>query len=90
MEDIPELEDDAENWEKGQFADADLIDHHNTIEESARISHEYSAHFGKVIEQEYSPYHSTTSALEYQIPEPEYYNSDTQPKQYQRYLNPNV
>ena len=28
--------------------------------------------------------------LEYQIPEPEYYNSDTEPKQYQRYQNLNV
>ena len=30
LEDIPELEDDEENWEEGQFADADFIDHHNT------------------------------------------------------------
>ena len=77
LEDIPELEDDEENWEEGQFVDADLIDHHNTTKESDRIHHEYSAHFEKVTEQGYSPYHSTTSHLEYQIPEPEYYNSDT-------------
>ena len=32
LEDIPELEDDEENWEEGQFVDADLIDHHNTTE----------------------------------------------------------
>ena len=75
--DIPELEDDEENWEEGQFADADLIDHHNTTEESDRICHEYSAHFEKVTEQGYSPYDITTPGLEYQIPEPEYYNSDT-------------
>ena len=30
LEDIPELEDDEENWEEGQFADVDFIDHHNT------------------------------------------------------------
>ena len=30
LEDIPELEDDEENWEEGQFVDADFIDHHNT------------------------------------------------------------
>ena len=77
LEDIPELETDKENWEEGQFVDADLIDHHNTTEESDRIHCEYSAHFEKVTEQEYSPYHSTTSGFEYQIPEPEYYNSDT-------------
>ena len=67
-----------------------FIDHHNTTEESDRIHHEYSAHFEKVTEQAYSPYNSTMPGLEYQIPEPEYYNSDTQPKQYQRYQNPNV
>ena len=32
LEDIPELED--EDWEGRQFADADLIDHHNTKTES--------------------------------------------------------
>ena len=90
LDDIPELEDDEENWEEGQFVDADLLDHHNTTEESDRIHHKYSAHFWKVTEQGYSPYHSTTSGIEYQIPEPEYYNSGTQPKQYQRYQNPNV
>ena len=30
LEDISELEDDEENWEEGQFGDADLTDHHNT------------------------------------------------------------
>ena len=90
LEDIPELTDDEENWEEGQFVDADFIDHHNTTEESDRIHREYSAHFEKVKEQGYSPYNSTMSDLEYQIPEPEYYNSDTQPKQYQRYQNLNI
>ena len=35
LEDIPELED--EDWEDGQFADAGLIDHHNTKKESNQI-----------------------------------------------------
>ena len=35
LEDIPELED--EDWEDGQFAGADLIDHHNTMTESNQI-----------------------------------------------------
>ena len=77
LEDIPELEDDEQNWEEGQFVDADFIDHHNTTEESDRICHEYSAHFEKVTDQGYSTYDSTMPGLEYQIPEPEYYNSDT-------------
>ena len=34
LEDIQELEDKDENLEEGQFADADLIDHHNTTTES--------------------------------------------------------
>ena len=77
LEDIPELGDDEENWEEGQFADADFIDHHNTTEESDRICHEYSAHFEKVTDEGYSPHNSRTPGLEYQIPEPEYYNLDT-------------
>ena len=32
LEDIPQLED--EDWEDGQFAAADLIDHYNTKKES--------------------------------------------------------
>ena len=77
LEDIPELETDEENWEEGQFVDTELIDCHNTTEESDRICHKYSAHFEKVTDQEYSPYHTTTSEFKYQTPEPEYYNSDT-------------
>ena len=90
MEDIPELETDEENWDEGQFEDAELIDHHNTTEERDRIHHEYSAYFEKVKDQEYSPYHSTTLGVEYQIPEPDYYNAHTRPKQYQRHQNPNI
>ena len=47
LEDIPELEDDEENWEEGQFTNADLIDHHSTTEESDRIHYGYSAYFEK-------------------------------------------
>ena len=54
LEDIPELETDEENWDEGQFVDADLTDHHSTTEESDRIHHEYYAHFEKVTEQDYS------------------------------------
>ena len=90
MEDIPELETDEENWEEGQFDDADLINHQNTTEESDRIHRKNSAHFEKVTEQEYSPYHGTTSCLEYKIPKWEYYNSDTQQKQHQRHQIQNV
>ena len=77
LEDILELEDDKENWEEGQFADADFIDHHNTTEESDRIHHKYSAYFEKATDQGYSSQNNRTPGLEYQIPEPEYYHSDT-------------
>ena len=90
LEDIPELETDENNWQEGQFDDTDLINHHNTSEESYRIHCKYPAYFEKVTEQEYSPYHGTTSHLEYQIPKLEYYNSDTQQKQHQRHQNQNI
>ena len=77
LEDIPELEDDEENWEEGQSVDTDFIDHYNTTEESDRICHEYSAHFEKVTDQGYSSQNNRMPGLEYYIPKPEYYNSDT-------------
>ena len=77
LEDIPELEDDEENWEEGQFVDTDFINHHNTTEESDQICREYSSHFEKVTDQGYSSQNNRTPGLEYYIPEPEYYNSDT-------------
>ena len=90
LDDILELEDDKENREEGQFADAVLIDYHNTTAESDQIFQEYSAHFVKVTDQGYSSQNNKMPGLEYYLPEPEYYNSDTRPKQYQRYQNPNV
>ena len=65
----------------------DFIDHHNTTEESDQIHREYSAHFEKVTDQEYS---SQMPGFEYYIPELEYYDLNTRPKQYQRYQNSNV
>ena len=80
LEDIPDLIDNEENWEGGQFADADIIDHHNTTEESDPICHKYSAHFEKVTDQGYSSQNNSMQGLEF-IPEPEYYNLDTRPNQ---------
>ena len=76
LEDIPELETDEENWDEGQFDDAELLYNHNSTEESNRIHHEYSAYFEKVDDQEYSPYH-TTQGIEYHFPKPDYYHTDT-------------
>ena len=77
LEDIPELEDNEENWEEGQFVDMEFIDHHNTTEESDRICSEYSAHFEKVTNHGYSSQSKSMPELEYYIPKSEYYNLDT-------------
>ena len=76
LEDIPELENEEENWDNGQFDNAELLNHHNSTEESDRICCEYSAYFEKVKDQEYSPYH-TTQGIECQISKPDYYHVDT-------------
>ena len=89
FEDIPELETDEENWDDSQFDDAGLLYNHNSTEESNRIHREYSAHFEKVEDQQYSPYH-TVQGIKYHIPEPDYYHNNTQPKQYQKQQNQNV
>ena len=71
------MEDNEENWEEGQFADADLNDHHNTTAESDRIHQEYSAHFTEATDQGYSSQNNIMPCFEYYIREPEYYNTDT-------------
>ena len=86
LDDIPELETDEENWDEGQFDDAELLYNHNSTEESDRIHREYSAHFENVEEQQYSPY-QTAQGVKYMIPEPDYYHSNTQPKQDQKQQN---
>ena len=88
LEDIPELED--EDWEDGQFTDADLIDHHYTKTESNRIQWKYSAQFEKSTDKEYYSQNNTIPSFDYYIPELEYYNLDTRPKQYKTYQNLNV
>ena len=89
FEDIPELEIDRENWDDGQFDNAELLYNHNSTEESNRICHEYSAHFEKVKDQQYSPYY-TVQGVEYHIPEPDYYHNDTKPEQYHKQQNQNA
>ena len=76
LEDIPELETDKENWDNGQFDDAELFYNHNSTEESYRIHCEYSAYFEKVEDQEYSPYH-TAQGVKYHISEPDHYHAST-------------
>ena len=35
-EDIPELETDEENWDEGQFDNTELLNHHNSTEDTSR------------------------------------------------------
>ena len=79
LEDIPELEDKDKNWKEGQFVDTELIDHHNTTTESDQICQEYSTHFVKSTDKKHNSQSNITPGLDYYIPEPEYYNLDTQP-----------
>ena len=60
LENIPKLEDEEENWKEGQFADADLIDHHNITAESDQICREFSAHFAKSTDQEHNSQNNIT------------------------------
>ena len=48
LEDIPELETDKENWDDGQYDDAELLYNHNSTEESDRICCKYSAYLKKL------------------------------------------
>ena len=67
----------------------ELLYNHNANEESDRIRCKYSAHFENVEEQQYSLYH-TAQGVKYMIPEPDYYHSNTQPKQGQKQQNQNI
>ena len=89
LEDIPELETDEENCDEGQFDDTELLYNHNSTEERNRICREYSAYFEKVEDQGYSPYH-TVQGVKYHIPEPNYYSTSKQQKQYQRQQNQTI
>ena len=89
LKDNPELETDEDNWDGGQFDDAELLYNHKSTEESDRIRHEYSAHFQKVEDQQYSPY-QMEQGVEYHIPEPDYYQNNARPKLHQRQQNQQV
>ena len=90
MNEIPKSIEE-EDWEDQQFADADptLITNNNTHGESKRLRKDYSEQLLSLSDQDYYSKDTTTSDFQYQIPEPGYYSSDTRPRPYQRYQNPN-
>ena len=80
---IPPLEED---WDNGQFADADinLINRHNTHSESERIRREYTQHLLNLSNNQYYYEENPINQLQYSNPDPNYYRtlsrrSQTQP-----------
>ena len=69
-EEIPQL---GEDWDNGQFADADtnLINRHNTHSESEKIRKEYTQHL--VIRQSILFQRKAINQLQYSSPDPDYY-----------------
>ena len=71
-QEIPQLEED---WENGQFADADtnLINRHNTHSESERIRWEYTQHLLDLSDNQYYYEENPTNQLQYSCPGLDYY-----------------
>ena len=82
-EEIPQLEED---WDNGQFADADtnLIKRHYTHSESERIRKEYTQHLLDLSDNQYYYEENPINQLQCSSPDPDYYGtlsrrSQTQP-----------
>ena len=75
-EEIPELE---ENWDNGQFANADsnLINRHNTHSECERIRREYTQHLLDLSDNQYYYEENPINQLQYSCPDPDYYGTPT-------------
>ena len=73
-EEIPELEED---WDNGQFADADtnLINRHNTHSESERIRREYTQHLLDLSDHQYYYEENPINQLLYSSADPDYYRT---------------
>ena len=79
-EEIPELEED---WDNGQFADADtnLTARHNIHSESERIRREYIQHLLDLSDNQYYDEENPINQLQYSIPDPDYYGTPTRQSQ---------
>ena len=71
-DEIPPLEED---WENGQFidADTDIINRHNTHSESERIQKEYTEQLLDLTDNQYYSEEYPSTRLQYSIPDPDYY-----------------
>ena len=75
-DEIPQLEED---WDNGQFADADtnLINRHNTHCESERIRREYTQHLLDLSDNQPYNKENPINQLQYSSPDPDYYGTPT-------------
>ena len=80
MEEIPEVEED---WNNGQFADADtnLITRHNTHSESERIRRDYTLKLLDLSDNQYYAEENPIYQLQYSSPDPDYYRIPTRQSQ---------
>ena len=72
LDEIPPLEED---WENGQFTDADtgIINRHNTHSESDRIQKVYTEQLLDLTDNQYYSEEYPFTRLQYSIPDPDYY-----------------
>ena len=79
-EEIPDLEED---WDNGQFADADtnLITRHNTHSESERMRREYTKHLLDLSNNQYYDEENPINQLQFSSPDPDYYGTLTRQSQ---------
>ena len=84
-----------EDWESGQFTDADtdIIDRHNTHSESEKILKEYTEQLLDLTDNQYYSEEYPSTRLQYSIPDPDYYGpslrrSNTQPHNPAGYCSP--
>ena len=71
-EEIPQLEED---WDNGQFTDADtnLINRYNTHSESDKIRREYTQHLLDLSDNQYYYEENPINQLQHSRPDPDYY-----------------
>ena len=84
-----------EDWDNGQFTDADtnLINRHNTHSESERIRRKYTQHLLDLSDNQYYYEENPINQLQYSSPDPDYYRtpsrrSQTQPHDPNGYYPP--
>ena len=83
--DSEEILQQEEDWDNGQFADADtnLINRHNTHSESERIRKEYTQHLLDLSDNQYYSGENPINQPQYSSPDPDYYGTPSRRSQAQ-------